>query len=180
MDEVLKRERDKMQAFLGEERASSARRINALKGEVDAARRQLELERRRSEKVRTGTLITISQRMCTAYRLGFRTGRKNGRRFPGHAPEPTTTCALRVSCHFSVSKYGCIAIACRILVSGRSACWYGECAMFVLLKLGGTWAKKVIVRPTSSLKRVSSSPLSTPLIHAESRSRPRQPVNKLS
>ncbi|CAB1107054.1 unnamed protein product [Ectocarpus sp. CCAP 1310/34] len=95
MDEVLKRERDKMQALLSEERASSARRINALKGEVDAARRQLELERRRSEKVRTGTLTTITQKMCRLQPIDQAFGQE--RRFPGHAPESTTTRSLRAT-----------------------------------------------------------------------------------
>lgn len=52
MEEVLRHERVKMQALLVEERASSARRIGALQKELDAARRQLELERNRATKVR--------------------------------------------------------------------------------------------------------------------------------
>lgn len=63
---MLKRERDKMLELLSEERASSARRINTLKAELDAARRQLELERKRSEKVGADTLTTIPQSLRTA------------------------------------------------------------------------------------------------------------------
>lgn len=52
MEEVLRRERVEMQAQLTEERASNARRVGALQKELDAARRQLELERHHSTKVR--------------------------------------------------------------------------------------------------------------------------------
>ncbi|CAM9868507.1 unnamed protein product [Ectocarpus sp. 6 AP-2014] len=81
MDEVLKRERDKMQALLSEERASSARRINTLKGEVDAARRQLELERRRSEKAAStgGQAILGGRRAKTSPPLHHTTGSVRGR-----------------------------------------------------------------------------------------------------
>ncbi|CAM9378121.1 unnamed protein product [Ectocarpus sp. 8 AP-2014] len=81
MDEVLKRERDKMQALLSEERASSARRINTLKGEVDAARRQLELERRRSEKAAStgGQAILSGRRAKTSPPLHHTTGSVRGR-----------------------------------------------------------------------------------------------------
>lgn len=53
MEEMLRHERVKMQALLTEERASSARRVGALQKELDVAKRQLEVERNRTAKVRT-------------------------------------------------------------------------------------------------------------------------------
>ena len=51
MEEVLERERLKMQALLSDERAASARRMSALRDELNSSRRLLKQERSRNEQV---------------------------------------------------------------------------------------------------------------------------------
>eukprot|EP00752_Nemacystus_decipiens_P017732 g15900.t1 len=115
MEEMLQRERAKMQAQLAEERASNARRVGALQKELDTARRQLELERDRTAKGAARELLqgrrartppplghaTTIHRLATP-EASTRRGRHNSRQENtphfsryGHPPGPATATMSR-------------------------------------------------------------------------------------